>query len=82
MLSIAIKITPPLSPSPRPLAPSYVTLFLTLIRLEAQATDLVITLNVPTILGSPEHLDGSAVRDILAKVVPTFEIKDWDMFSG
>ena len=64
------------------MTPIYITMYFTLIRLEAQATDIVITLNVPTITGSPETLDESVARDVVSKVVQSFEVKDWNLFNG
>ena len=57
-------------------------LYLTLIRLVEQATDLLVTLNIPTIPDSPEEQDKSVIRDVVSKVVTSFEVKDWNLFKG
>ncbi|KAI9804148.1 MAG: hypothetical protein M1825_001550 [Sarcosagium campestre] len=68
-------------------------IFLTLVRLEAQTTDLVVTINVPHVKGmySPDNIDleagklGSlliAARGYRDKIFESLDIKDWSLFGG
>ncbi|KAL8641339.1 MAG: hypothetical protein Q9228_001835 [Teloschistes exilis] len=79
----------------RALTPTLVAILLTLIRLEPQSTDLIVTVNIPHIPGHQEPTDGSVnfeegkfgsmvqegvrVRD---EVWRTLEVKDWGLFDG
>ena len=72
-------------------APDFTAITMTLLRLEKQDTDILITINVPHIkgeydadevdleLGKQGKLIGDAV-EIAARIWETFEIKDWDLF--
>ncbi|KAL8780429.1 MAG: hypothetical protein Q9194_000928 [Teloschistes cf. exilis] len=95
------RIWPTTTPSPatngntRALTPTLVAILLTLIRLEPQSTDLIVTVNIPHIPGHQEPTDGSVnfeegkfgsmvqegvrVRD---EVWRTLEVKDWGLFDG
>ncbi|KAI1207772.1 Mog1p/PsbP-like protein [Annulohypoxylon truncatum] len=71
----------------------FTAIILTLVRLEREKTDLLITINVPHIkgeydeedvdlqLGKQGKLIGDAV-DYAAKIWETFRVKDWDLFNG
>jgi hypothetical protein len=67
-----------------------VAIYLLLLRLQEQGTDIVITINVPHYAGeyvqagSPGEKtqlmkEGEAVTK---KILETFEVKDWGLFSG
>ncbi|KAK5662604.1 hypothetical protein OQA88_8518 [Cercophora sp. LCS_1] len=82
----------PKSASERSSAPDFTALILTLVRLEKESTDILITVNVPHIkgeydedevdlaLGKQGELIGDAV-EYAAKIWSTFEVKDWNLFS-
>ncbi|KAK4074178.1 hypothetical protein Trihar35433_3652 [Trichoderma harzianum] len=73
-------------------APDFTALTMTLLRLEEQDTDILITINVPHIrgeydaeevdleLGKQGKLIGDAV-EIAARIWETFVIKDWGLFG-
>ncbi|KXX82400.1 putative ran guanine nucleotide release factor [Madurella mycetomatis] len=73
-------------------APDFTALILTLLRLEKENTDVLITVNVPHIkgeydedevdlaLGKQGELIGDAVEHV-ARIWATFEVKDWSLFS-
>ncbi|KAM7204550.1 hypothetical protein V8F33_001514 [Rhypophila sp. PSN 637] len=73
-------------------APDFTALILTLVRLEKESTDILITINVPHIkgeydedeidlaLGKQGELIGDAV-EYAAKIWSTFDIKDWGLFK-
>ncbi|KAF2466798.1 Mog1p/PsbP-like protein [Lindgomyces ingoldianus] len=68
--------------------PDFVSIHLLLLRLEEQATDITITINVPHYSGEyvkaregePTQLmkDGETVKQ---KILESFEIKDWGLFG-
>lgn len=70
----------------------FTAIILTLVRLEREKTDLLITINVPHIrgeydeddvdlqLGKQGKLIGDAV-DYAAKIWETFKVKDWGLFN-
>ncbi|KAM0474637.1 hypothetical protein ACHAPX_007581 [Trichoderma viride] len=74
-------------------APDFTAITMTLLRLEEQKTDILITINVPHIrgeydaedvdleLGKQGKLIGDAV-EVAARIWETFVIKDWDLFHG
>lgn len=76
----------------RATAPDFTALIMTLVRLERELTDVLITINVPHIkgeydeedidleLGKQGKLIGDAV-DYAAKIWETFKVKDWGLFS-
>ncbi|KAI8627491.1 Mog1p/PsbP-like protein [Xylariaceae sp. FL1651] len=76
----------------RPNTPDFTAMILTLVRLEDEKTDLLITINVPHIrgeydeddvdlqLGKQGKLIGDAV-DYAARIWETFKIKDWGLFK-
>ncbi|KAL8694013.1 MAG: hypothetical protein Q9218_001251 [Villophora microphyllina] len=79
----------------RALTPNFVAVLLTMIRLEPQSTDLIVTVNIPHIPGHQEPTDdevdievgklGSLVEEgvkIRDEVLRTLEIKDWGLFDG
>ncbi|KAK0713139.1 ran-interacting Mog1 protein [Lasiosphaeria miniovina] len=82
----------PQSASARSGAPDFTALILTLVRLEKESTDILITINVPHIkgeydeedvdlaLGKQGELIGDAV-EYAAKIWETFEVKDWHLFN-
>jgi hypothetical protein len=66
-------------------------IFLLLVRLEAQKTDIVVSINVPHVPGEYQkedidlpaqklgpHLEAATV--IRQRVLETFEVKDWTLF--
>ena len=72
-------------------APDFTGILLTLIRLEAQQTDLVICVNVPHVDGeyNKDDVDPSAGKQgamldaataFRDRILQSFEIKDWDLF--
>jgi hypothetical protein len=72
-------------------APDFTGILLTLIRLETQQTDLVISINVPHVDGeyNKNDVDPSAGKQGPAldaatsfrdRILQTFEIRDWDLF--
>jgi hypothetical protein len=73
-------------------APDFTALILTLLRLEKQRTDVLITINVPHIkgeydeeevdlaLGKQGELIGDAV-EYAAKIWTSFEVRDWNLFN-
>ncbi|KAF4121606.1 Ran-interacting Mog1 protein [Geosmithia morbida] len=73
-------------------SPDFTALIMTLLRLEKQKTDILITVNVPHIkgqyneddvdleLGKQGKLIGDAV-DFSARIWETFNIKDWGLFG-
>ncbi|KAI4097186.1 MAG: hypothetical protein LQ344_000596 [Seirophora lacunosa] len=79
----------------RPLTPTFTCVILTLIRLIPQATDVVVTINIPHIPGQQEPSDptvdfeqgkfGSLVEEgvrIRDEVWKSLEVKDWGLFAG
>lgn len=84
--------TPPPDPSNRSGAPDFTAIILTLLRLEKELTDILITVNVPHIkgeyddeevdlqLGKQGKLIGAAVEDA-ARIWETFRVKDWNLFN-
>ncbi|RYO85091.1 hypothetical protein DL766_004018 [Monosporascus sp. MC13-8B] len=73
-------------------SPDFTAIILTLVRLEREVTDILITINVPHIkgeyddedvdleLGRQGKLIGDAV-DYAAKIWATFKVKDWGLFK-
>ncbi|KAK4192278.1 putative ran guanine nucleotide release factor [Podospora australis] len=73
-------------------APDFTALILTLVRLEKENTDILITINVPHIkgeydeedvdlaLGKQGELIGDAV-EYAARIWETFNVKDWNLFN-
>ncbi|KAI0599650.1 hypothetical protein F4775DRAFT_591100 [Biscogniauxia sp. FL1348] len=73
-------------------APDFTAIILTLVRLEREKTDILITINVPHIkgeydeedvdleLGKQGRLIGDAV-DYAARIWETFRVKDWKLFN-
>ncbi|KAL6877226.1 Mog1p/PsbP-like protein [Trichoderma longibrachiatum] len=73
-------------------APDFTAITMTLLRLEKEDSDILITINVPHIkgeydadevdleLGKQGKLIGDAV-EIAARIWETFEIKDWGLFG-
>lgn len=72
-------------------APDFTGILLTLIRLESQQTDLVVSVNVPHVGGdyNKDDVDPSAGKQgpmldaatsFRDRILQTFEIKDWDLF--
>ncbi|PBP18743.1 ran-interacting Mog1 protein [Diplocarpon rosae] len=82
--------TPP--PQPGSTSPDFTAIVLTLIRLEQESTDILVTINVPHIqgeytveevdmqMGKQGRLIESAVEHA-AKIWETFKIKDWGLFN-
>jgi hypothetical protein len=82
--------TPP--PVPGSKSPDFTAIVLTLIRLERESTDILITINVPHIKGeyTEEEVDMQMGRqgklienavEFAAKIWETFKIKDWGLFN-
>ncbi|KAK8091646.1 Mog1p/PsbP-like protein [Apiospora hydei] len=73
-------------------SPDFTAIILTLVRLEREKTDLLITINVPHIRGEYDEEDvdlelgrqgkliGDAV-DYAARIWETFKVKDWNLFN-
>ncbi|KAI0150632.1 Mog1p/PsbP-like protein [Xylariaceae sp. FL1272] len=78
--------------SQRPNSPDFTAMILTLVRLEHEKTDILITINVPHIrgeydeddvdlqLGKQGKLIGDAV-DYASRIWETFKVKDWGLFK-
>jgi hypothetical protein len=76
----------------RAAAPDFTALILTLVRLEKERTDILITINVPHIkgeydeeevdlaLGKQGELIGDAV-EYSARIWSTFDVKSWRLFD-
>jgi hypothetical protein len=76
----------------RPNTPDFTAIILTLVRLEQEKTDILITINVPHIrgeydeedvdlqLGKQGKLIGDAV-DYAARIWESFNVKDWGLFK-
>jgi len=84
--------TPPQDPSPGNSSPDFTAIVLTLIRLEKEHTDVLVTINVPHIKGeyTKEEVDlqlgkqGKLIENAVeysAKIWETFKIKDWGLFN-
>lgn len=73
-------------------APDFTAIILTLLRLEKESTDVLVTINVPHIkgeydedevdleLGRQGELIGDAV-EYAAKIWETFKVRDWKLFG-
>jgi hypothetical protein len=72
--------------------PDFVAILLTLIRLEGQKTDILVTINVPHVAGEyePESVDlehgkQGALLEKAGKyrerVLETFEVREWGLFG-
>ncbi|RYC56658.1 hypothetical protein CHU98_g9550 [Xylaria longipes] len=80
------------SGTPRPGTPDFTAIILTLVRLEREHTDILITVNVPHIrgeydeddvdlqLGKQGRLIGDAV-DYASRIWESFRVKDWGLFK-
>jgi len=89
---IATQTPKPKPQSVRASAPDFTALILTLLRLEKEKTDILITINVPHIkgeydeeevdlaLGKQGELIGDAV-EYAARIWGSFDIEDWKLFS-
>lgn len=84
--------TPPPDPSKKADVPDFTAIILTLLRLEKESTDVLVTINVPHIkgeydeedvdlqLGKQGKLIGDAV-EFASRIWATFKVKDWHLFS-
>lgn len=83
---------PPNAPPSRHPQPDFTAILLTLIRLPAQTTDIVVTVNVPHNAGEynredvdlPAQKFGPLVEEAMAirqKVLESFEVKDFNLFG-
>lgn len=83
--------TPPASAVAKAKAPDFTGILLTLVRLEKQATDIVISINAPHAPGEYDkhEVDPAtgkngklleAATKYRERILQTFEIKDWDLF--
>jgi hypothetical protein len=73
-------------------APDFTAIILSLVRLEKESTDILITINVPHIkgeydeeevdlqLGRQGELIGDAV-EFASRIWGSFKVKDWSLFS-
>ncbi|KAK0611617.1 hypothetical protein B0T14DRAFT_500686 [Immersiella caudata] len=89
---IATQTPKPDPRSERTSAPDFTALILTLVRLEKEKTDILITINVPHIkgeydeeevdlaLGKQGELIGDAV-EYAARIWGSFDVKDWNLFN-
>jgi len=87
--------TPPIDPKDlkeNSTSPDFTAIVLTLIRLEKESTDILITINVPHIKGEYSEedvnlelgLQGKLINDAVeyaARIWETFKIKDWSLFN-
>ncbi|KAF2972044.1 hypothetical protein GQX73_g1606 [Xylaria multiplex] len=79
-------------PPPRANSPDFTAVILTLVRLERERTDILITINVPHIrgeydednidlqLGKQGQLIGDAV-DYASRIWESFKVEDWSLFD-
>jgi hypothetical protein len=78
--------------SQRSSAPDFTALIMTLVRLERELTDILITINVPHIKGEYDEEDidmelgrqGKLIGDAVeyaSKIWETFKVKDWGLFA-
>lgn len=93
LLTLTFIQTPaPPAPNARPKKePEFVSIHLLLLRLAAQTTDLLITINVPHYPGEYVKAEegGNGVTQLMRdgetvkkKVLESFEVKDWKLFEG
>ncbi|KAF2870969.1 hypothetical protein BDV95DRAFT_494373 [Massariosphaeria phaeospora] len=88
VLTLSFIQTPQSNPNPKRKEPEFVAIHLLLLRLPAQATDILATINVPHYAGEyvkPAEGQGgtSLMRDgetVKAKILESFDIKDWGLF--
>ncbi|GJC87346.1 putative ran guanine nucleotide release factor [Colletotrichum liriopes] len=73
-------------------APDFTAIILTLLRLEKESTDILVTINVPHIKGEYDEADvdlelgkqGKLIGDAVeyaARIWETFKVKDWTLFQ-
>ncbi|EXF77235.1 hypothetical protein CaCOL14_011281 [Colletotrichum acutatum] len=73
-------------------APDFTAIILTLVRLEKESTDILVTINVPHIKGEYDEADvdlelgkqGKLIGDAVeyaARIWETFKVKDWTLFQ-
>ncbi|KAI1365109.1 hypothetical protein F5Y08DRAFT_304879 [Xylaria arbuscula] len=78
--------------TPRANAPDFTAMVLTLVRLERERTDILITINVPHIRGEYDEEDvdlqmgkqGKLIGDAVeyaSRIWETFKVKDWGLFK-
>ncbi|KAF1844030.1 Mog1p/PsbP-like protein [Cucurbitaria berberidis CBS 394.84] len=91
LLTLTFIQTPPTpNPNPRRKTPEFTYIHLLLLRLKEQATDLMITINIPHYAGEYQKAaeeggqtqlmkDSAALKE---KVLESFEIKEWGLFEG
>ncbi|KAK1767290.1 putative ran-interacting mog1 protein [Phialemonium atrogriseum] len=84
--------TPQIDPRERSSAPDFTAIILTLLRLEKESTDILVTINVPHIkgeydedevdlaLGKQGELIGDAV-EFAARIWESFKVRDWGLFN-
>lgn len=80
-------MTPPTTANRRQLDATNTKICLTLIRLVEQDTDIVITLNVPSIPDSEGQQQQAAdneemMESMCREVLTSFEIKNWELFDA
>lgn len=74
-------------------APDFTAIVLSLIRLEKESADILVTINVPHVKGEYDEDDvdlelgkqGKMIKDAVecaARIWETFKIKDWSMFNN
>ncbi|KAH8653329.1 hypothetical protein BX600DRAFT_75332 [Xylariales sp. PMI_506] len=89
---IATQAPKPSTDRERSTAPDFTAIILTLVRLERESTDVLVTINVPHIKGEydEEEIDlemgkqGQLIGDAVeyaARIWETFNVKDWGLFS-
>ncbi|RKF63022.1 putative ran guanine nucleotide release factor [Golovinomyces cichoracearum] len=84
-------ITTQKSSLPKDSSPEFTAIVLTLIRLEKESTDILISINVPHIKGEyTDEVDmevgkqGKLIENAIeyaTRIWETFEIRDWDLFN-
>jgi len=91
-LSLIATQTPRPDPKKATSSPDFTAIILTLLRLEKESTDVLITINVPHIkgeydedevdleLGKQGQLIGDAV-EYAARIWGSFQVKDWNLFN-
>lgn len=79
----------PQTKNPKRKEPDFVSIHFLLLRLKEQATDIIININVPHYPGEYVKAGQGETTELMKdgetvtkKILETFDIKDWNLFSG
>lgn len=80
----------PPNPNPRRKVPDFTYIHLLLLRLKEQATDIMVTINIPHYAGEYEKPEREGAetalmresRVVRERVLESFEIREWGLFEG